>query len=510
MPYHFERLSGQDASMLFFESPNTHMHVAGTSVFDLGPFAAPTGGVDIDRMRRYIASRLHYIPRYRQRLAFTPIEGLPVWVDDERFNINYHVRHASLPKPGDEDQLKRLSSRIISQQLDRGKPLWECWIIEGLEGGDRFAMVTKTHHCVIDGVSGVDLMTVLMSPEPDTTIEEAPQWIPRPAPTALDLAREEIVGRANTPMMVLHGIRDVLNDPEQAREQLVETLSAVWSTIGTGLTSAPETPLNKPIGPHRRFDWADIDLGEVKQVKSRLGGTVNDVVLTTVAGAVRQFLERRRVNVELIDFRALVPVSVRSAAERGKFGNRVSAWFTALPIQERDPVKRFTSIQSMTSNLKESKSALGAEVLTQMAEWMGPTILHLGVRLSNRVRPYNMVVTNVPGPQFPFYMNGAKLQAVYPMVPLFERVGLGVALFSYMGRIFWGFNADWDLVPDLNQFVKAVEASFRDLHTAAMGVPPTVSRPSESPPSASAPAPKKRRVPARTRSRANGAAARIE
>lgn len=505
MPYYFERLSGQDSSMLYFEGPSTHMHVAGTSVFELGPFAAPDGGVDIDRLRRYIASRLHYIPRYRQRLAFTPIEGLPVWVDDDRFNINYHVRHASLPKPGDDEQLKRLSSRITSQQLDRGKPLWECWIIEGLTG-DRFAMVSKTHHCMIDGISGVDLMTVLMSPEPDTAIEEAPQWIPRPAPRWIDLAKEEIVGRANTPMLLLHGLREALSDPEQAREQLVETLSAVWSTLGTGLTSAPPTPLNKPIGPHRRFDWMQLDLGEVKQVKSRLGGTVNDVVLTTVAGAVRQFLERRRVNVELIDFRALVPVSVRSAAERGKFGNRVSAWFAALPIQERDPIKRFNGIQAMTSNLKESKSALGAEVLTQMAEWMGPTILHLGVRLSNRVRPYNMVVTNVPGPQFPFYMNGAKLLAVYPQVPLFERVGLGVALFSYMGKIFWGFNADWDLVPDLNHFVKAVETSFRELYSAAMGVQPAATVPPAPPPRAE----KKRPLRTKARSRANGAAARLE
>lgn len=466
MSYYYERLSSQDSSFLVFETPTTHMHVAGSSVFQLDPLATESGGLDIERLRAYIASRLGYLPRYRQRLVFTPIERYPIWVDDDRFNINYHVRHTSLPRPGDDKQLKRLSARIMSQQLDRGKPLWECWVVEGLEG-NRFAMITKTHHCVIDGESGVDLMTILMSPTPEQTIEETPPWIPRPAPTWREMLRDEIMLRTNTPYELIQGARELLKDPEQTREDLVETFGAVWDTLTTGLGGAPPTPINKPIGPHRRFDWLEMDLAEVKAVKNKLGGTVNDVVLATVAGGIRRFFERRRISVEGLDFRTIVPVSVRTAAERGTFGNRVSAWITILPIQERDPRTRLLKVREMTSDLKESKRALGAEVLTHMADWMGSTILHLGVRLANRVRPYNMIVTNVPGPQFPFYMYGCQMLAAYPQVPLFQGQGIGVALFSYMGKMFWGFIADWDLVPDLDHFVRAIEASFHELRDAA-------------------------------------------
>jgi WS/DGAT/MGAT family acyltransferase len=491
--YHYERLSGQDSTFLIFEGPNTHMHVAGVTLFESGPLATPQGGVDIERIRAYIASRLHYLPHYRQRIAFTPIGRHPVWIDDDRFNLSYHVRHTSLPRPGDERQLKQLSARIMSQQLDRGKPLWEAWVVEGLQGG-RFAMLTKIHHCIIDGASGVDLLSVLMRPTPETDIEESPAWVPRPAPNWRDLLQEEIGWRVQAPLELVKIVRERLADPEQARADLTDTLGAMWDTLRAGLQNAPETPLNQRIGPHRRFDWLEIDLNEIKAIKNALGGTVNDVVLTVVSGAMRRFLERRRVNVDALDFRAVVPVSVRSAAERGTFGNRVSAWITSLPIQERDPRARLAKVQAMTGDLKESKRALGAEALTQVAEWLGLSILTLGVRLADRVRPYNLIVTNVPGPQFPFYLLGAKMLGAFPMVPLFHGQGLGVALFSYLGKTLWGFNADWDLVPDLEHFVKAVELSFRELQQAAH---------------APEPKPALRRKRTARRPRANGAAATL-
>jgi len=464
--FYFERLSAQDSSFLVFEGPNTHMHVAGTSIYEAGPLAAPAGGIDISRIRSYIESRLHLIPRYRQRLAWIPVTGQPVWVDDDCFNLDYHVRHTSLPRPGDEAQLKQLSSRIMSQPLDRSRPLWETYIVEGLEGG-RFAVITKTHHCMIDGASGVDLLTVLLQPEPDERIPDAPAWIPRPAPSGLDLVCDEGCRRAGLPLALAGKAREFLREPEKAQTRAADAVVALWDTLKSGLRRADDTPLNAEIGPHRRFDWLELDLEAVKSVKNRTGGTVNDVVLCTVAGAVGRFFERRRVNTDLLAFRAVVPVNVRSPKESGQLGNRVSAWIAGLPIHERDPLRRLARVRETTAELKRCKQALGARMLTQLAEWLGPTALSLGVRLADRAAPYNLIVTNVPGPQFPFYMLGAKMLSAYPLVPLFRNQALGVALFSYLGKIFWGFNADWDLMPDLDDFVAAVRTSFEELQEAA-------------------------------------------
>src|SRR5262245_26146648 len=466
----YERLTAQDSSFLVFEGPTTHMHLGGTSIFEIGPLGTANGGVDIDRIRAYIAARLHFIPRYRQRLAFVPVTNWPVWVDDDRLNLNYHVRHTSLPRPGDEAQLKQLTARIISQQLDRGKPLWELWIVEGLQGG-RFAMVLKTHHCVVDGISGVDLMSVLLTPTPDAALETPPPWAARPAPTPAELVRDEVMQRVTAPFGLVRRVRDALEDPAQASAGLTENAAAAWQMVSAGLRRPADTPLNRPIGPHRRFDWLALDLAEVKAVKNRLGGTINDVILATVAGGVRAFLQHRAVDVRELNYRAVVPVSVRSASDRGQLGNRVSAWLMSLPIEERDPCRRFLAVREHTARLKDSKQAQGIEMLTQVAELADP-ILTLGVRLAARMAPYNLIVTNVPGPQFPLYLLGAQMLEGYPHVPLFENQGLGVALFSYIGKLFWGFNADWDLVPDLDQFVAAIARSFRELHASAMGSTP--------------------------------------
>lgn len=464
--YWYERLSAMDASFLFFESENTHMHVAGTAIFDAAPFRRPDGGVDIERIRKYIASRLHLIPRYRQRLLWIPVFQHPVWVDDDRFSLEYHVRHTALPRPGDESQLKLLSGRIMSQQLDRGKPLWESWIVEGLEG-DRFALITKAHHCMIDGIAGVDLLSVLLTSEPHDVIDEPPAWVPRPAPSPSDLLREEMLRRATLPARLVRAAAGRLQRPDEAVDTVRNAIRAAVETLWTGLHSAEPTPLNVPIGPHRRFDWLDMDLGELKQIKNRLGCTLNDVVLAIVSGAVQRFLEHRWVNPEIVDFRVLVPVSVRRPEERGRLGNRVSAWFVDLPVGEQDPRRRAQRIAEQTSTLKQTHMALGAETLTGLADWMGTTILQLGVQLAARSVPFNMVVTNVPGPQVPFYMMQAPLLAVYPQVPLFHRQALGVALLSYNGRLCWGFNADWDQMGDLPRFTGAVRDSLAELSHAS-------------------------------------------
>jgi WS/DGAT/MGAT family acyltransferase len=464
--YAFDRLSVVDNSFLAIEDPNSHQHVGAVTLFEAGPLRAADGGIDIDRVREYVAARLHLIPRYRQRLVRVPLGTRLVWVDDDHFNIDYHVRHTSLPRPGDERQLKRLAARIVSQGLDRAKPLWEIWIVEGLADG-RFALVAKTHHCMIDGISGVDLMAVLMSPSPDEAIPAAPTWLPRPAPSRFALLRDEWLRRFSEPLAALRETPCALTSPLTVASHTLENVRALMETLGSTLWPASPTPFNRPIGPHRRFDWTSMELAAVKAVKDRLGGTVNDVVLATVAGALRRFFERRRINPDMLEIRANVPVSLRTAEERGTLGNRIALWMTDLPVSERDPLRRLEAVRATTTRLKESKQAMGAEVLAAVSEWTSSTLLALAVQLATRSRPFNLVVTNVPGPQIPLYLLGAPLQECYPMVNLLLNQGLGVALFSYAGRLCWGCISDWDLVPDLHDFIGDIESSFAELEGIA-------------------------------------------
>lgn len=465
--YAYDRLTFLDHSFLIMERPNSPMHVGGTATFAGGGLMKPDGGIDIDAIRDYVASRLHLIPRYRQRLAELPFQSRPIWVDDPHFNLHYHVRHTALPRPGDERQLKRLAARIMSQHLDRSKPLWEVWFVEGLEGGDRFAMISKVHHCMVDGVSTVDLLNVLLQPAPADDITEAPDWIPRAAPTTLDMLFEQLAELPAWPLGAGRALERALREASDPRSDVRARLRALRDTFGSGMRRVSATPLNQPVGPHRRFDWLKIDLATVKAVKNALGGTVNDVVLATVCGAVRRFMERHRVNAETIDFRVMAPVSVRQADERGTLGNRVSAWMVPMPLAERDPCATIARLRETTEHLKESKSALGASVLSEVGEWTPSTLLSLGSRMMTRALPFNLVVTNVPGPQLPLYLMSAQMLDSYGLVPLIDYLGLGIVLFSYDGQLCWGFTCDWDLMPDLHDFVADIEAAFAELQGAA-------------------------------------------
>ncbi len=464
-----ERLSALDRTFLDLEYTETPMHVAGVMLFDAAPLRTPGGGIDVEKIRKYVASRLHLMPRYRQRIARIPFENHPVWVDDDRFNLEYHVRHTALPLPGGDEQLKRLTGRIISQQLDRGKPLWELWIVEGLDG-DRLAMITKTHHCMIDGVAAVDLATVLLSPTPDPTIPDAQPWMPQSAPSRGELVMEEARRRLATPLEIGKAVLGAMQNPAETAESIGEQIFAVTETLGAGMSSASESPFNQPIGPHRRFEWTAIELADVKRVKNALGGTVNDVVLATVAGAVGLFLSGRgfsRKEIAELDFRAMVPVSVRASSERGTLGNRIASWAPRLPIAQADPRRRLQAVREVTADLKGSRQAMGAEVLARVSEWTVATLLSLAMRLAARARPFNLIVTNVPGPQIPLYMIGSRLLAGYPAGPLFLDQSLNIALLSYDGRLYWGFNGDWDVLPDLRDIVAAIRTSFDELLQAS-------------------------------------------
>jgi WS/DGAT/MGAT family acyltransferase len=463
-----ERLSALDVSFLELEDANAHMHIGAVALFDAAPLERPDGGGDIDLLRRLIEVGLHRLPRYRQRLARIPLIGHPVWVDDERFNLAYHVRHTRLPVPGDDRQLKRLAARIMSQQLDRGKPLWEMWVVEGVEG-NRTAIITKVHHCMIDGVGSVELTGSVMRPTPDhdpRLDEPAPRWIPRAAPRPGRLLAGEIFHRVLEPFLATGRIREVVHHPRAAAGSLLGSTLAIGEALAAGLRPASPTPLNVEIGPHRRFDWVSMDLETVKQIGHQAGGKVNDVVLAIVAGALRKFLRRRGVAVERLDFRAMVPVNVREREEHKSLGNRVAMMVAHLPLDAPDPGERLARVVREMDGLKRSRQALGVRTLEEVSDHTFTTLFTLFGRLAAESRPFNLVVTNVPGPSMPVYVLGSPMVACYPLVPLYRNQALGIALFSYAGRLWWGFNADWDALPDLHDLVEAVQGEIAALARA--------------------------------------------
>jgi diacylglycerol O-acyltransferase len=457
-----DRLTGLDASFLHLEDASAHMHVAGVMVFEGPP-------PPYDDLLEAFERRLPLVPRYRQRLAFVPLgQGRPKWVDDPHLNLRYHVRSTALPSPGSEEQLQDLAGRVFSQQLDRDKPLWEVWLVEGLEG-DRFAMLSKTHHALVDGISGVDIISVLFdsSPEPLTPTAPGDRWLPRPLPSSSQLLGEALLERATIPTEVVRSIRAVFRGPRRILEAARDAAVGVGAMAWAGLNPAPSTPYNSPIGPHRRFTWMRANLRDIKAIKDSLGGTVNDVVLATVAGALGRHLRRRGQNTDGLELKAMVPVSVRQDLERGALGNKVAAMMAPLPVWCQEPVARLDIVREELKDLKSGSQAVGAQVLTDLSGFAPSTIMDQASRLMARQRFFNLVVTNVPGPQFPLYLLGRKMLDPFPMVPLAKNQALGVALLSYDGAINFGVVGDYDLMWDLDDFADDLRESLAELAVTA-------------------------------------------
>ncbi len=468
---HWERLSALDAHFLDLEDRGCHMHTGAVLIFERGPLERQ-GGVDIERIRDFVADQLDRIPRYRQRLAWIPVERHPVWVDDAHFNLQFHVRHTSLPHPGDERQLKRLTGLLLSQKLDRGKPLWEMWVVEGLAGG-RVALVVKVHHCMVDGIGSVEMLAAMVKPEGFEADAGTRRWRPRPQPGPARLLAGDLARRAGLPFALARAAARAASDPVGSVRSGLDTVAGLGAALAPTMHPASETPLNPPhIGPHRRFDWARFDFEAVRDVKHRLGGTVNDVVLATAAGGVGRFLRQRglRVSREL-DFRALVPVNLRprSSAEPG---NRVATLIARLPVHERDPRRRLELVSETMRDLKRSSRVRGAELLEEVSDWTATSLVTQTMRLAFARRAFNLVVTNVPGPRIPMQFLGAPLREIYPVVHLYPNQALGIALFTYHGGLHWGVNADWDRVPDLHDFVEGLTLEFEALRKAAATAPP--------------------------------------
>jgi diacylglycerol O-acyltransferase / wax synthase len=461
---HLDRLSSIDASFLHQEGTASHMHVGGVLLFE-GP--APAFQDYLDHVR----GRLHLVPRYRQKLASPPLEsGRPLWVDDPSFNLEYHVRHTALPAPGTEEQLFLLASRAASQQLDRAKPLWENWLVEGLADG-RFAIISKTHHSLVDGVSGVDLASVLFDVERNPKPQEAElePWRPQPEPSAADLVVAGIRGMVNTTAELVARAVGAAARPGTSLTILRDAAEGLGELVWAGLNPAPETPLNVPIGPHRRYAVVRQELAQYKEVKDALGGTVNDVVLTVVSGALAGWLRSRGIRTEGLEMRALVPVSVRTKEQKNTLGNQITVMRGPLPVFIDDPVARLRFVRAAMNGLKESKQAVGAATLAAVNNLAPPTVLAQASRLNFSTRLFNLIVTNIPGPQMPLYVLGRELEDLFPVAFLPEDHALAIAIMSYNGGLDFGLLGDYDALPDIDLIADGIDAALQELLVAARG-----------------------------------------
>lgn len=454
---HLDQLSAIDAGFLHQEDDSALMHIGGIAICE-GPPPQLADVLDSVRMR------IHLVPRYRQRLHYPPREaGRPYWIDDESFDIEDHIRHTALPSPGSEEELRKLAARIFSQRLDRGRPLWELWIVEGLED-NRFALISKTHHALIDGVSGVDLVTVLctLGPEMPEEPDLAP-WTPAPAPTTVDLVNKTFQTTTRELLGVATGTLRAIAQPEQAARKIVEAARGIRSLAWASLAPAPSSPLNQLAGPHRRYEGVRTDLTDLRLVKNTFGGSINDVVVTVVTGALREWLLSRGVRTEGLELRALVPVSVRGDAERGEFGNKLAVMQGPLPVYVDDALDRYLIVRKAMEDLKNSGQALGAGVLASVQSLAPPTLLAQASRLQFSTHFFNLLVTNVPGPQLPLYMVGRRLLDIFPIAFLPNGHGLAIAVFSYDGGMDFGLLADFDTIPDLEVISEGITKSLAEL-----------------------------------------------
>jgi diacylglycerol O-acyltransferase / wax synthase len=453
-------MSPQDAMFLHVENDVTPMHIGGVSIFEGPP-------PPFEELRAMVESKLDLTPRYRQKVRFVPLGmGEPVWVDDPHFNIDYHLRHSAVPAPGAESQLRATAARVFSQHLDRSKPLWEIWMVQGLDE-DRWALLSKVHHCMVDGVAATDMMSLMFGERPEATNGEV--WHPDPEPTGIDLIAYSARHRVRDPAAQ---VRFALRAPSEVLRTVggaARALAAAAPAMRPGTSS-----LTGPIGPHRVWSWAKVPLTSVKEVRSALGGTVNDVVLTLITNGYRELLQGRGEPISPTTvIRTMVPVSVRKPGESGVYNNRVSAVFARLPVGIESPIERLHDIRSQMDGIKSSKQAVAGDALAQLSGFAPPMLLALGSRLATRSARLNMdtATTNVPGPQLPLYTLDRRLLASYPYVPIVGTIRIVVAIFSYDGQLYFGVTGDRDHAPDVDTLTAGIEADIESLLKGGSSVP---------------------------------------
>jgi diacylglycerol O-acyltransferase / wax synthase len=461
-----ERMSTLDTGFFFVEHKNVPMHIGSVAVFE-GPAPAYEDLVGL------IAAKLPLVPRYRQVVRTAPLQIFrPVWADDPHFEIGYHVRHAAVPAPGGAGQLRKLAARIFAQRLDRSRPLWEAWLLEGLKGG-RWALISKVHHCMVDGIGGNDLMAAIFDLGPDVERPAAATWDPGPGPSVTDLVTEGMLDAVTWSLRQLSAVAGFRRLALPPRDEVLG-FSRGLTGSARRLTAPSASSLNGPIGPHRRWAWTTASLSEVKEIRSALGGTVNDVLLAAITRGFRDLLKARGELTDGLVVRSLVPVSVRTQDEQGVMANRVSAVLVNLPVGEPDPLRRLALLREQMDDLKRTRQAVGAEILTGMLGFAAPTLLALGSRAAFMIpQPLvQTVTTNVPGPRFPLFLLGRRMTKMYPYVPIGNNLRIGVAIISYLDRFSFGITADYDAVPDLRVLVRGIGHGLAELEAHAEGAQP--------------------------------------
>jgi diacylglycerol O-acyltransferase len=464
-----DRMSPTDAGFYYAESENTPLHVGSVSVFE-GP--APSYG-DVVRL---LLAKLPLVPRYRQRVRQVPMQlGRPLWVDDPHFQILYHVRHTAVPSPGGDEQLRNLAGRVLGQRLDLAKPLWELYLVEGLADG-RWALISKVHHCMVDGVAGTDLMQLLFDLTPDAIHPEPPDWTPQRTPSSVAVVADAVQDT------LIHPLRQFTRLPgagsvRQASKDAVTSgrrLAAGVPAVARRVTSPSARSLNGPIGPHRRWAWTEAQIAELRGVRTAFGGTVNDVVLAGITRGFRDLLERRGdLRAELV-VRSMVPVSVRQAGERNSLDNRIAAVFVDLPVGEPDPVARLASVRRQMDEHKRTLATVDARSIIAMGDFVAPTLLSLGVRAALATGHVlgQTVTTNVPGPRVPLYVLGRRMCSAHAYVPIAGGMRVSIGIFSYLQTMTFGINADFDAFPDVDVLARGIRSGVEELVAAARDAAP--------------------------------------
>ena len=454
-----ERLSSLDAGFLHLENDRQQMHVGSLLLFE-GPtpsFAAFTA---------HLSSCLDKVPRYRQQVRRTPVDlGRPVWVDDPHFELSYHLRHTAIPSPGGDAQLKALIGRVMSQRLDVDRPLWELWLVEGLPD-DRWAVITKTHHAMVDGLAGNELMEIVLSRDPESVPAEPRDWSPEPQPSNWQLASSGLAGLAHIPMDLTKSVVSTAKGAASSKDGARGALARVFGLASVGPTMArPTSVLNGPLGPHRRWDWARASLDDIKRAKNAFGCTVNDVVLAGISGGLRTYLQSRGEDVDAATIRSLVPVSIRTPDHKGRLGNQVTGLFADLPVDCADPVERVDAVTRQMNTLKQSGQAVGVDAMLSAADFVPPTLMTLGARVyvMTGQRVVNIVTTNIPGPQYPLYLLGCRMLEMFPYIPIGQDVRISIGIVSYDGQLAIGATGDYDAVPDLDVLCRAIEDSLAEI-----------------------------------------------
>jgi diacylglycerol O-acyltransferase len=457
-----DRLSALDASFLYLEDSTTPMHVG-----ELAVLRRPRTGFDYDRLVELIEQRLALVPRYRQKVVHVPGRvARPVWVDDPDFDVAYHVRRSALPKPGNDAQLRELVARLMSRPLDHTRPLWEIYLVEGL-ARNRAAVITKTHQAVVDGIGAMEIGQVILdvSPTPRAPVENL--WMPQPEPSPMQLVMDAVAEAVQRPGELVENVRSATMDTVATVQKIAGALGGLASAVRTAVTPPPGSPLNVRISPQRRFAVARTRLEDYRAIRRVHGGTVNDVVLAALSGAMRNWLLSRGEAVTAsTTMRAMAPMSVRNADGDGASpGNRVSAFLVDLPVGEPNPVVRLHHVSHEMREHQESGQSVAADALVKVSGFAPPTLHALGARAASSFsrRLFNVVVSNVPGPQVPLYAAGAKMVEIFPVVPLAKNQALSIGVTSYDGGVYFGLNADRDAMSDVDVLAMMVEESVEEL-----------------------------------------------